>query len=114
MGLGGRAGPYPAAALGQYPLRPEPEKDRINSPIATHCRSSTRPGGPNWGMYLVASSTTGASSPGDGRRRVGRVQVAGDSCQVQPHRLHRPGRIAGPQRGDQLVVIDLVFLPALP
>jgi hypothetical protein len=55
----------------------------------------------------------GASSPGDACRRVGRVQVTGDSRQVQPHCLYRPGRIAGPQRGDQLVVIDLVFLPAL-
>src|SRR3974377_2378870 len=60
-----------------------------------------------------ASTPIWASLPGDGRRRVGRVQVAGASAQVQPHRLHRPARISGPQRVDELVMIDLVFLPAL-
>jgi hypothetical protein len=90
----------------------------MRRPVAPPARSQAlgraRSAGP---IVLIrpgsASTPTWASSPGDGRRRVGRVQVAGDSCQVQPHRLHRPARIAGPQRGDQLVVIDLVFLPAL-
>ena len=89
--------------------RPGPDaKPAGPAPVNPPPSTSIRPGN------YSASTATWASSPGDACRRVGRVEVAGDSCQVQLHGLHRPGRIAGLQRGDQLVVIDLVFLPALP
>ena len=42
---------------GSTPCGRNQRKSTISSPIATHCRSSTRPGFPGMlGMYLVASS----------------------------------------------------------